>query len=155
MWSDTHLPQKQPCHTRLELHRKLGDAVHLHSAFDLGSVLCLSWVFVSSLSNTARHICNKHLLMLAASTISDCLIQLSASLCLASEASHKSLRMYKQQHMCTCRELGAAISTIAADKIRPIQLKDFRLALKQSKPSVNRSQIAGFERWTQEFGTNG
>ena len=57
--------------------------------------------------------------------------------------------------ICECRELGPAISTIAAEKIRPIQLRDFVYALKQSKPSVNRKQLDSFERWTEEFGTKG
>lgn len=65
------------------------------------------------------------------------------------------LKMQKRTSVRAFRELGAAISTIAAEQIRPIQLEDFRCALTQSKPSVNRKQLENFERWTEEFGTKG
>ena len=52
-----------------------------------------------------------------------------------------------------CRELGSAISTVSADKIRPLELRDFTDAARRSKPSVNRQQLGVFEQWTQEFGT--
>lgn len=59
----------------------------------------------------------------------------------------------REAAMVPIRELGSAISTVAADKIRPIELRDFVDATRRSKPSVNRQQLGIFEQWTQEFGT--
>ena len=53
-----------------------------------------------------------------------------------------------------CRELGPAISTVPADKIRPIELRDFTEAARRARPSVNKQQLSMFEQWTREFGTN-
>ncbi len=57
--------------------------------------------------------------------------------------------------LCHCRELGAAISTIHVDQVRPICLQDFAEAMKTSKPSVNKSQLAAYEQWTHDFGSAG
>ena len=56
--------------------------------------------------------------------------------------------------MSGCRELGPAISTVPADRIRPIELRDFTEAARRARPSVNRQQLGVFEQWTREFGTN-
>lgn len=52
-----------------------------------------------------------------------------------------------------CRELGPAVATVSAERIRPIQASDFQAALLAIKPSVNQSQLALFEQWTEAFGT--
>ena len=54
----------------------------------------------------------------------------------------------------TAAGLGSAISTVAADRIRPIELKDFVEAARRARPSVNRQQLSVFEQWTRDFGTN-
>lgn len=59
----------------------------------------------------------------------------------------------REAAMVPIRELGSAISTVSADKIRPLELRDFADAARRSKPSVNRQQLGIFEQWTQEFGT--
>lgn len=53
-----------------------------------------------------------------------------------------------------CRELGAAISTVPADRIRAIEVRDFTEAARRARPSVSRQQLGVFEQWTREFGTN-
>ena len=52
-----------------------------------------------------------------------------------------------------CRELGPAVATVSAERIRTIQASDFQAALLAIKPSVNQSQLALFEQWTEAFGT--
>ncbi len=56
--------------------------------------------------------------------------------------------------LCNHRELGPAISTVSADRVRPLTIMDFDQALQAIKPSVNQSQLAAFEKWTQDFGTS-
>ncbi|KAK9839964.1 hypothetical protein WJX74_001183 [Apatococcus lobatus] len=51
------------------------------------------------------------------------------------------------------RELGPAISTVPADRVRPLTIADFGQALQAIKPSVNQGQLAAFEQWTRDFGT--
>ncbi|KAL0038900.1 hypothetical protein WJX77_001190 [Trebouxia sp. C0004] len=59
----------------------------------------------------------------------------------------------REAAMVPIRELGPAISTVSADTIRPLELRDFVDAARRSKPSVNQQQLGIFEQWTQEFGT--
>ena len=54
-----------------------------------------------------------------------------------------------------CRELGPAISTVPAGRVRPLTITDFGQALQVIKPSVNQGQLAAFEQWTRDFGTTG
>ncbi|KAL0029319.1 hypothetical protein WJX79_010048 [Trebouxia sp. C0005] len=59
----------------------------------------------------------------------------------------------REAAMVPIRELGPAITTVSADRIRPLELRDFVDAARKSKPSVNRQQLGIFQQWTQEFGT--
>lgn len=60
----------------------------------------------------------------------------------------------KEAAMGPIRELGAAISVVKADKIRPISLNDFANAMNVIKPSVNKEALASYEAFTKEFGTS-
>ncbi len=53
------------------------------------------------------------------------------------------------------RELGAAVSTVSADQVRPIQARDFEVALQAIRPSVGPEQLAAFEEWTRLYGSAG
>lgn len=53
------------------------------------------------------------------------------------------------------RELGPALSTVSADQVRPIQLRDFDVALQTIRPSVGPEQLAVFEEWTRTYGSSG
>jgi len=50
------------------------------------------------------------------------------------------------------RELGAAIASVRADRIRGIRLADFSDALQVIRPSLGRDQLKAFEEFTREFG---
>lgn len=51
------------------------------------------------------------------------------------------------------RELGAAVASVRADRIRPIALRDFSDALQAIRPSLNKEQLKAFEDFTRSFGT--
>lgn len=51
------------------------------------------------------------------------------------------------------RELGAAIASVAADRIRPLRLADFGGALGVIRPSLSREQLRAFEDFTRDYGT--
>jgi SpoVK/Ycf46/Vps4 family AAA+-type ATPase len=51
------------------------------------------------------------------------------------------------------RELGLDIANIAANKVRPIQLKDFKPALEHIRPSVSKQTLQMFEEWNNDFGS--
>jgi spastin len=51
------------------------------------------------------------------------------------------------------RELGPAIATARADKIRPVRLADFSAALAVIRPSLNREQLRAFDEFTRDYGT--
>jgi len=53
------------------------------------------------------------------------------------------------------RELGAAVSTVSADQVRPIQARDFEVALQAIRPSVGPEQLSAFEEWTRLYGSAG
>ena len=53
-----------------------------------------------------------------------------------------------------CRQLGQAVNTVSADKVRPINVDDFGEAMQSIRPSVNREQLAAYEAWTRNFGTH-
>lgn len=55
---------------------------------------------------------------------------------------------------CGCRELGKAVSTVSADQVRAVELRDFGEALQSIRPSVNQEQLHRFDQWTQEYGTH-
>ncbi|KAK9904124.1 hypothetical protein WJX75_005080 [Coccomyxa subellipsoidea] len=52
------------------------------------------------------------------------------------------------------RELGKAVSTVSADQVRAVELRDFGEALQSIRPSVNQEQLHRFDQWTQEYGTH-
>lgn len=51
------------------------------------------------------------------------------------------------------RELGPAIASVRADRIRPICLGDFSAALQVIRPSLSREQLRAFEEFTRDYGT--
>lgn len=51
------------------------------------------------------------------------------------------------------RELGAAIASVPASRIRPLRLGDFSAALSVIRPSLSREQLKGFEEFTRDYGT--
>ncbi|KAI8472443.1 MAG: AAA-domain-containing protein [Monoraphidium minutum] len=51
------------------------------------------------------------------------------------------------------RELGPAIRSVAAERIRPIRLADFSDALQVIRPSIGKEQLRPFEEFTRDFGT--
>ncbi|GBF97655.1 spastin [Raphidocelis subcapitata] len=51
------------------------------------------------------------------------------------------------------RELGPAIASVRADRIRPIRLSDFSNALTVIRPSLSREQLRAFEEFTRDYGT--
>ena len=53
-----------------------------------------------------------------------------------------------------CRELGQAVNTVPANKVRPIYVGDFGAALQSIRPSVSQEQLAKYEQWTRQFGTH-
>ncbi len=53
-----------------------------------------------------------------------------------------------------CRELGQAVTTVSADQVRHMELRDFGEALQSIRPSVNQEQLHRFDQWTQEYGTH-
>lgn len=59
----------------------------------------------------------------------------------------------REAAMAPIRELGEAVSTVKADKVRKINLEDIENALSVIRPSVNRRQLAVYENWTQEYGS--
>lgn len=61
----------------------------------------------------------------------------------------------KEAAMLPLRELGPAISSVPADRVRPLQLSDFDAALKVIRPSMNPKMAARYEEFTQEYGTTG
>ncbi|EIE22784.1 AAA-domain-containing protein [Coccomyxa subellipsoidea C-169] len=52
------------------------------------------------------------------------------------------------------RELGQAVTTVSADQVRHMELRDFGEALQSIRPSVNQEQLHRFDQWTQEYGTH-
>ena len=48
---------------------------------------------------------------------------------------------------------GADIASLATNMIRPIQLKDFKAAMKLCKPSVGQSELARYEAWNNQYGS--
>lgn len=54
---------------------------------------------------------------------------------------------------CHHRELGPAVSSVPADKIRPMDVSDFEAALQSIRPSVSREQLSRFAEWTAQYGT--
>lgn len=50
------------------------------------------------------------------------------------------------------RELGLDIEHVAADKVRPIQLSDFKKAIEHIRPSVSKQSLKMYEQWDKEFG---
>ncbi|KAK9838272.1 hypothetical protein WJX81_001606 [Elliptochloris bilobata] len=61
----------------------------------------------------------------------------------------------REAAMVPLRELGPALSTVSADQVRPIQLRDFEAALQTIRPSVGPEQLAAFEDWTRAYGSSG
>lgn len=59
----------------------------------------------------------------------------------------------KEAAMVPLRELGTSVQSVSAKKIRAVSFKDFDLALKVIRPSVNKEMLEEFDRFTQEFGT--
>lgn len=53
------------------------------------------------------------------------------------------------------RHLGEALLTTPVDKIRPINLDDFRLSIESIRPSVNKKGLEEFDKWATEFGERG
>jgi fidgetin-like protein 1 len=51
------------------------------------------------------------------------------------------------------RDLGSAIGTIDASKVRPISLTDFRNAAKSVRASVADADLVGYKEWTATFGS--
>lgn len=51
------------------------------------------------------------------------------------------------------RELGPAIASVRADRIRPVRLPDFSAALAVIRPSLSREQLRAFEEFTRDYGT--
>lgn len=51
------------------------------------------------------------------------------------------------------RELGTNVASIAASKVRPIQLKDFKPALEHIRPSVSKQTLKMYEEWNDDFGS--
>ena len=51
------------------------------------------------------------------------------------------------------RELGPAIKSVRADRLRPIRLGDFSDALTVIRPSLGREQLRAFEEFTRDYGT--
>ncbi len=45
------------------------------------------------------------------------------------------------------------MSSVPADRIRPMDVRDFETALQSIRPSVSRDQLARFEEWTAQYGT--
>ena len=45
------------------------------------------------------------------------------------------------------------MSTVRASEVRPLNWRDVEQALGMIRPSVSRQQLAGYEAWTQEYGT--
>lgn len=60
----------------------------------------------------------------------------------------------KEAAMGPVRELGPAIASVRADRIRPLEPRDFGSALQVIKPSVNKEQLAAFDAFTKDFGTS-
>ena len=54
--------------------------------------------------------------------------------------------------MAPIRDLGAAVATVAADRVRAIAPGDFQAALRAIRPSVGRAALERFEQWTSEYG---
>lgn len=61
----------------------------------------------------------------------------------------------KDAAMQPLRYLGEALLTTPAEKIRPINLDDFRMSLESIRPSVNKKGLEEFEEWAKEFGERG
>lgn len=61
----------------------------------------------------------------------------------------------KDAAMQPLRHLGEALLTTPIDKIRPINLDDFRSSLESIRPSVSKKGLEEFDNWAQEFGERG
>lgn len=53
-----------------------------------------------------------------------------------------------------CRELGPKVSTVSADRVRPLELRDLRAALASIRPSVAPQQLQAYADWTSQYGTH-
>jgi len=51
------------------------------------------------------------------------------------------------------RELGDQLATVAASRVRPLQLRDFTAALGVIRPSVAPEQLKHLEDWDRQFGS--
>jgi len=58
----------------------------------------------------------------------------------------------KEAAMGPIRELGAALRTVKAEDVRPLNAQDFVNALTTIKPSVSASSLTNFTRWGAQFG---
>ena len=54
----------------------------------------------------------------------------------------------------SCRELGARVTNVHANKIRPMRIEDFQVAMTSIRPSVSEERLRGVEEWAREYGTN-
>lgn len=59
----------------------------------------------------------------------------------------------KEAAMGPVREMGYAISHVDPAAIRPVDVRDFDLALRVTKPSVNPQMLLSYERFMKEFGS--
>jgi len=53
------------------------------------------------------------------------------------------------------RSLGDDIISVPADRIRPISLDDFKMALNVIRPSVSQNSLQIFENWNKTMGMSG
>ncbi|KAI0381062.1 AAA-domain-containing protein [Hypomontagnella monticulosa] len=61
----------------------------------------------------------------------------------------------KDAAMGPLRALGEALLHMTMDQIRPIELADFKAALKTIRPSVSREGLKEYEDWARRFGERG
>jgi spastin len=52
------------------------------------------------------------------------------------------------------RELGDAVATVPASRVRALAMRDFEAAMRVIRPSVDRTQLAHFAAWDAEFGSH-
>lgn len=55
--------------------------------------------------------------------------------------------------MCPIREVASEIEKMRVDDVRAVSLSDFKLALRQIRPSVSLSDLLGYEKWNESFGS--
>jgi len=61
----------------------------------------------------------------------------------------------KEAAMGPVRELGPRIANVSAGKVRPIDMRDFRKALRNMKPSLSAQDLRHYEEFNEQYGSAG